>query len=67
MIIIHRFAHKVHGEEHPDVAITLNNLAGVLMKKGEYDAAEDMYRRVLEIRTKVIILTPYYYSKNTLG
>ncbi|MFP4221520.1 MAG: CHAT domain-containing protein, partial [Phormidium sp.] len=38
------------GETHPDVAASLNNLAGLYHDQGNYNAAEPLYRRSLEIR-----------------
>eukprot|EP00951_Prasinocladus_malaysianus_P029259 scaffold269383_cov45-Prasinocladus_malaysianus.AAC.1 len=40
---------KLLGEDHSLVARTLNNLAILLEKSGEYDEAEGMYRRSLAI------------------
>jgi tetratricopeptide (TPR) repeat protein len=44
---------KVLGEEHPHVATSLYNLAGLLKDQGKYDEAEPLYRRSLAIRRKV--------------
>jgi tetratricopeptide (TPR) repeat protein len=44
---------KTWGEEHPDVATSLNNLAGFLDTQGKYDEAEPLYRQSLAIRCKV--------------
>jgi CHAT domain-containing protein len=38
------------GPNHPDVAQSLNNLAGLLSSLGQYAAAEPLYRRSLAIR-----------------
>jgi CHAT domain-containing protein len=38
------------GEDHPSVATTLNNLAGLYEAKGEYDRAEPLYLRSLKIK-----------------
>ncbi|WP_269851911.1 tetratricopeptide repeat protein [Methanosarcina horonobensis] len=37
------------GEEHPFIATALNNLAGLYQNKGEYEKAESLYNRALEI------------------
>ncbi len=37
------------GSDHPDVAICLNNLAGLMVCQGRYDEAESFYRRALDI------------------
>jgi tetratricopeptide (TPR) repeat protein len=41
---------KLLGDEHPDVARSLDNLATLLREKGDYAAAEPLYREALEIR-----------------
>jgi nucleoside phosphorylase len=38
------------GPEHPDVAISLNNLAYVYCMRAEYEKAEPLYRRALNIQ-----------------
>jgi tetratricopeptide (TPR) repeat protein len=38
------------GDDHPDVATDLNNLAELLREQGKYSEAEPLYRRALEIR-----------------
>ncbi|MBV8343406.1 MAG: tetratricopeptide repeat protein [Candidatus Eremiobacteraeota bacterium] len=40
----------IHGSDHPDVAQTLNNLAGVLVETNRSTEAEALYRRALAIR-----------------
>ena len=42
------------GEEHPDYATSLNNLAGLYKSMGEYAKAEPLYRQALEIRRRVL-------------
>jgi tetratricopeptide (TPR) repeat protein len=44
------------GEEHPDVAGSLNNLAALLEAQGKYDEAEPLYRQSLAIDRKVSVL-----------
>jgi len=39
----------VYGSDHPNTGTSLNNLAGLLKDKGDYEAAEPLYRRALEI------------------
>src|SRR5690348_4739037 len=43
---------KALGPEHPDVALSLNNLAELYRAKGEYDKAEPLYQRALRILEK---------------
>jgi Tfp pilus assembly protein PilF len=38
------------GEEHPDVATSLNNLAALLSAQGKYDDAKAIFEEVLKIR-----------------
>ncbi|NEU84560.1 CHAT domain-containing tetratricopeptide repeat protein, partial [Nostoc sp. UIC 10630] len=40
---------KLLGNEHPDVATSLNNLAGLYSRQGKYADAEPLYRQALEI------------------
>jgi tetratricopeptide (TPR) repeat protein len=42
------------GSDHPDVAITLNNLAGLYRTQGEYAKAEPLYKRSLAIWEKAL-------------
>ena len=42
------------GPEHPDTLISMNNLAEVLRDQGKYQAAEEMHRRALELKGKVL-------------
>jgi tetratricopeptide (TPR) repeat protein len=44
---------KVLGEEHPDVAQSLNNLAELLRVQGKYDEAQPLYQQSLAIRREV--------------
>ena len=37
------------GEDHPDVAISLNNLAELYYNQGRYKEAEPLYRHALKI------------------
>jgi tetratricopeptide (TPR) repeat protein len=43
---------KVRGPDHPDTAISLNNLAGVLIEQGDYAAAHMLCRRAMMICEK---------------
>jgi CHAT domain-containing protein/lipopolysaccharide biosynthesis regulator YciM len=45
---------KVLGKEHPDVAASLNNLAGLYKDIGNYSQAEPLYQRSLAIWEKVL-------------
>jgi tetratricopeptide (TPR) repeat protein len=40
---------RLLGEEHPDVATSLNNLAGLYESQGRYSEAEPLYQQALEI------------------
>ena len=43
---------KVHGDEHPDVACDLNNLAMLLKDQGKADEAEPFGRQAVAINKK---------------
>ena len=45
---------KMLGEEHPDVAQSLNNLAALYENQGKYDEAEKMFEESLAIRKKML-------------
>jgi CHAT domain-containing protein/glucokinase len=45
---------KVLGQEHPHVATSLNNLAGLYQDMGNYSQAEPLYQRSLAILEKVL-------------
>jgi tetratricopeptide (TPR) repeat protein len=45
---------KVLGKEHPDVATSLNNLAGLYRGMGNYSQAEPLLQRALAIKEKVL-------------
>ena len=45
---------KVLGPDHPDVAQSLNNLAGLYNTQGKYSEAEPLYKRSLAILEKVL-------------
>jgi tetratricopeptide (TPR) repeat protein len=40
---------RLLGEEHPDVALSLNNLALLYKSQGHYAEAEPLYMQALEI------------------
>ncbi|MEO0835771.1 MAG: tetratricopeptide repeat protein [Cyanobacteria bacterium J06642_3] len=42
------------GEEHPDVAISLNNLALLYQDQGRYEDAEPLYTQALELRQQLL-------------
>lgn len=48
------------GEDHPEVATVLASLASVRQALGRYDSAEQLWRRVLEIRERT--LAPHHFS-----
>jgi CHAT domain-containing protein/tetratricopeptide (TPR) repeat protein len=45
---------KVLGNEHPDVASSLNNLAALYTSQGRYSEAEPLYRQALEMRKRLL-------------
>ena len=45
---------KALGDEHPDYAASLNNLAALLEATGRYEEAEPMFREALAIRKKAL-------------
>jgi len=45
---------RLLGEEHPDVATALNNLALLHYSRGNFEAAEPLYQRALVIDEKVL-------------
>ena len=45
---------KVLGPEHPDTAITLNNLAILYRNQGKYEEAEPLFQRALAIKEKAL-------------
>ena len=51
---------RMKGEDHPEVATVLASLASVKQALGRYDAAEQLWRRVLEIRERT--LAPHHFS-----
>jgi tetratricopeptide (TPR) repeat protein len=57
------------GEDHPDYAMSLNNLGILNYKMGAYQAAESYYQKALEIRKKVLgqVHPEYASSLITLG
>ncbi len=45
--------HKtILGEDHPDVAVTMNNLGVLLTHIGRLDEAKQLLEKVVDIRTK---------------
>ena len=49
-----QIALKTFGKDHPSVATSLNNLAGLLPQKGEYAKAIPLYERALVIEEKTL-------------
>ena len=45
---------RLYGDEHLDVAETLNNLAWALKERNDYHAAEPLYREALATRQKLL-------------
>ena len=45
---------KLLGEEHPSVASSLNNLAGLYKSQGRYEEAEPLYIQALDMRKKLL-------------
>ena len=52
-----KVAEETLGENHPDVATTLNNLAELYKTQGDYEAALPLYRRSLQIREEKLAKT----------
>ena len=44
----------MYGADHPDAAISLNNLAGLLRDKGYLTAARPLFERALAIYEKAL-------------
>ena len=42
------------GDNHPDVALSLNNLALLYQSQGRYTEAEPLYREAIKIATQVL-------------
>ena len=42
------------GNDHPDVATSLNNLALLFYSQGKYKKAEPLYQQVLALRQKLL-------------
>ena len=49
-----RIRKELLGEDHPDFAKSLNNLAGLYQAMGDFARAEPLYRQALEIRRKAL-------------
>ncbi len=49
-----KVAEKKFGDNHPNVALLLNNLARLYYAQGKYDDAEPLYRRSLTISEKAL-------------
>ena len=47
-------AEKALGKDHPDVAVSLNNLAGLNDTQGKYAEAEPLHQRSLAIFEKAL-------------
>ncbi|KAL9591408.1 MAG: hypothetical protein Q9179_007754, partial [Wetmoreana sp. 5 TL-2023] len=47
-------AEKIYGKEHPDTLASMNNLAGVLGKQGNYKEAERMHRQTSTLMETVL-------------
>ncbi len=47
-------AEKEMGADHPSVATSLNNLASLYEKQGQYAAAEPLYKRALAMMEKAL-------------
>lgn len=45
---------RVHGEEHLDVAESLDELAGLRIAKADFESAEELYRRGLALRQRLL-------------
>jgi tetratricopeptide (TPR) repeat protein len=45
---------RLLGDEHPDVATSLNNLAGLYDSQGRYEQAEPLYQQALEMWKRLL-------------
>ena len=45
---------RVLGQDHPDTATSLNNLAYILKQKGDLSESELLYRRAMDVRERVL-------------
>jgi tetratricopeptide (TPR) repeat protein len=45
---------RLLGEEHPDVATSYNNLAGLYRSQGRYSEAEPLYKKALELYQRLL-------------
>ena len=57
-----RISSAAYGQEGPQNVIHLNNLAGLLQDKGDYAAAEPLFRQALQIDEKTIGVTHPDYA-----
>jgi Tfp pilus assembly protein PilF len=48
------YSQRILGPEHPDTIRSTNNLGYFLRNLGEYDKAESVYRRAIQVREKVL-------------
>jgi tetratricopeptide (TPR) repeat protein len=46
--------HRVLGAEHPDTGSSLNNLAGLYVRRGKYEQAEPLYEQALALSQRVL-------------
>ena len=44
----------MHGEEHPDVAVSYNNIGTVYKAQGDFTKAVDVFMKALAIQVKVL-------------
>jgi tetratricopeptide (TPR) repeat protein len=52
---------RVLGEEHPDVAQSLNNLALLYNSQGRYSEAEALYKQALELKRRNLGIVFYIF------
>jgi tetratricopeptide (TPR) repeat protein len=52
--LFHRISSQVYGDEHPDVATDLNNLAVLLSAQGKYDEALELHYQCLGIQKRCL-------------
>jgi tetratricopeptide (TPR) repeat protein len=45
---------RLLGEEHPDIATSLNNLAGLYSSQGRYPEAEELYQQALQLKRRLL-------------
>ena len=56
-----------YGDEHPETAFTLGNLASAILQQGELEEAEQLYRKALKIRREKLSANSPLVATSLLG